>query len=660
MTKNLQTRHPYRPSFFLLFFAVAILICLLHAQASNNANDVIPPHSDNLSYQNIALYELALLQKGELGWKDVFFGVRDYYRSAPPLYKWSLQLGYLVFGMNLVSPLLVAGLWLAATALAIFCLLRKFTRDDFLAFGTGLLFLGLPGVMHYGYIDPRNDWPATMFLLWWLFLHLESNFYTSRKYSLLSALALALALLTKSSLAGYILFPTLVMLVYVILKFCSLSPVQRNNIYLSAFVVIGAAGWFYLFNYLHILSYYSFWGMENKANLLKQYSIDTFFDHVFFYPKNLQMQLGPTLFLPSLAALFLMVIYLFKKTNSYYRIDRYTLLLLLTSCLGPYLILVASHSIASVADIPMVPFYLLFISLSAWRAASVARSQRLLATLLLALAIVYNLISIFRHNTHVFYNGIDQTTISCQIQNILHEMGMHDVYAYSLYEGIYFNSAVVSNITYRSPIMRAQTLFHPLKHFPFRVIRSSNTSAREKYDALASQSNCLLMTDRAKGPDWLAINQQWAELISLVENDHSFVRVAELPAYDDGTRLRVYIKQRAEAQRTIDDWILDTAAINVFGRPGNYEFIIEGTPAGTINQIFLAPENGGPSINGAVSPKGDRLQFHFNLSLALPKASFRIESQDAFSPQERGLYSDSRRLLLHKAQVDLVLNNATP
>ena len=96
----------------LLFAGVALLIVFLHFRTEVNLRGEIPPHSDSLVYQNKALFDIHHWQKGEFSWSQFLFSDGGGpLMPLPPLHKWSLQLGYLVFGINNSSPYIICLLY---------------------------------------------------------------------------------------------------------------------------------------------------------------------------------------------------------------------------------------------------------------------------------------------------------------------------------------------------------------------------------------------------------------------------------------------------------------------------------------------------------------------------------------------------------------------
>ncbi|MBN4072040.1 glycosyltransferase family 39 protein, partial [bacterium AH-315-F18] len=225
-----------------LFFILAATVCFIHFRVESTVRGNLPPHSDSLVYQNAALFDLELFQRSELTIEQFFFGT-GVQKILPPVHRWSLVLGYVILGTESSAPYLVSSLWLLLCSIALFFCIRAVTDDEWWAAASGLILLGLPASLHFGFADTRNDWPVATLILWAFYFLITSDVLKNPKRVAYAAVFLSLATLTKGSTLGYLSLPVLFALTLLFVFRKNLTGRQWRNVALCACLPVALAGW---------------------------------------------------------------------------------------------------------------------------------------------------------------------------------------------------------------------------------------------------------------------------------------------------------------------------------------------------------------------------------------------------------------------------------
>ena len=631
----------------LLFTGVALLVVFLHFQAEGNLRGEIPPHSDSLAYQNKALFDVHRWQKGEFSLSQFLFSDGDGpLMPLPPLHKWSLQLGYLVFGINNSSPYIISGLWLALGALGIFLIVFQLTTDHKLAFASGLLLMGIPAALEWGFKGTRNDWPAASLCVLGFYFVISSGFWKNRWRSLLTGVCWGAALLVKGSTSGLLGSTALIFLGIVLLKRHTISWQQLQNFVLSALVTLLLAGWFYLLRYNDLIDYYTFWARTNLSNVKTQYALDSSTTSFLFYANNLISQLGTlSFFLAVLGLIGIIWILLFSK-HHVKKETRSILIGIVVFAFSPYPILLLNGSLAQIADIFMLPFFVLLGVTGIWY---LIPFKKIFCRVLLFFVILLNIGSLIAHNQSQYYQGIDTKKAAADFFELLRSNDYtkaDNTNIYALYRDIYFIPDTILNIFYRSPILRNRYNLS-VPSMSLEAHASPTMSAAERFRILTDNSGIFLMSDRPKGFQWISINQQWKELYQLVQTDPRFFLMGHIKAYDDGSGINVYVKKRLSFSKEADGWIINGTVLKLFARPGNYQILVEGNPHGdSVKDLSILLDNG-QQYEGVVTKGKRRRAFLFEVPISQRSTQLKLHSSSPVIPLTLNTSStDNRELLL--------------
>ena len=638
----------------LLFAGVALLIVFLHFRTEVNLRGEIPPHSDSLVYQNKALFDIHHWQKGEFSWSQFLFsdgektnGGQTKFITLPPLHKWSLQLGYLVFGINNSSPYIISGLWLALGALGIFLIVFQLTADYKLAFASGLLLMGFPAALEWGFKGTRNDWPAASLCVLGFYFVISSDFWKSRWRSLAAGACWGAALLVKGSTSGLLGSPALIFLGIALLKRHTISRQQLQNFGLSAAVTLLLAGWFYLFKYNDLIDYYNFWARTNLSNVKTQLALDSSTTSFLFYADNLISQLGkPLLFLIVLGLIGIIWILLFSR-HPVKKETRLILIGIIVFAFSPYPLLLLRAPLARAGDIFMLPFFILLGVTGVWY---LIPFKKLFCKVLLIFVILLNIGSLIAHNQSQYYQGIDTKKAADDFFELLRSNDYTKASLFSLYQDIYFNPETILNTFYRSPILRNRyNLSFP--SVSLEAGASPTMSAAERFRILADSGEILLMSDRPKGLKWLSINQQWEELYQFIQTDPRFFLLGHIKAYDDGSGINVYSKQRLSLAEESDGWVINGAVLKLLAKIGNYQLLIEGNPHGdSVKDLSILLDNG-QQYDGLVTKGKRRRAFLFEVPISQTSTQFKLHSNTPVIPRNLKTSTDNRELLFSEALV---------
>jgi hypothetical protein len=634
-----------------LFLLTSLLICYLHYQAEGSVRGDIPADSDSLAYQNRALSDLYAHQEGRLSlYKFVYGKHRFFYGSPelsflPPLHKWSLQLGYLIFGRDNLAPYAVSGLWMVAAAFAVFLIVRRITQDGAFAVAAGLLLLGLPASLSWGFMGSRNDWAAAALYLLGFWCLIASDLGRDRRLMAGCGLFWGLGLLTKASLGAYLALPVLMLAGDAVRRRKELSQAQAENVVVTVLATTLAAGWFYAAQYRDVLYYYSFWPTVNAGNERLQYHIESEAAGRLFYIHNWPVQMGWLATAVTTVGLVGIVRLLASRRPPLDPARRAAVAWALVFALAPYLILVPRCDYAPTADINMLPFHLILGMTGVWALVGSSRRRTAVARTLLVAALLLNAARVIEHGSARVYAGVDPVRAVRALGDLLERHRYRKWRIYDLYEDIYFNADTVVNVIYRDPILRSR-FDVSVARVPLDLNISPAISARDRYWGLAERANVLLVPDRPKGPLWLTVNRQWAELRRLITADEAFSLLGTLHPYDDGTGVEVWGRQFASLETDSDGWLLSGGTLTVTARIGRRPLLIHGVPAGeSVRDLWVVSPEGG-RVKGRLSVLGPEWAFQFPLVVRETTTVFRVEADKPVVPAGLGVSTDRRALLL--------------
>lgn len=640
-----------RPPSVYLFLVLALFVSYLQYRAETFVRGAIPPHSDSLIYQNEALKELAAFQHGALSWREFLFGsVTD--SAVPPLFKWSLQLGYIIFGVDSNTPYIVSAMWLTLAALAVYLILRRQMGDGPVAMGGGLLLLGLPAALSWGFSESRNDWPVTALCLTSFYFFAESGVFKNTRITILGALFAGLALLTKSSLTGYLAFPLLFLLVYLPTS-GALGKEARRSIVAGFAVILGVAGWFYVVKYHDISAYYSFWSGDMIANVRSQYQLGSAWDVYMFYPANILKQFGAApLALVALGCVALLFVFMRKKE----RIGpdgAFVYGWAAAFAFGPYLLLIYRQAVASPADINMIPFILILgvsgLGAVCWQEIS----RKAFGAVLMAFALIINFQSLAEHYRRNYSPGADAASAARELTTLLNKAGIEKFIIWGLYYDLGFSADTLVNFIYLNPKNR-QEFNASTANLDLKTKVSPSIPPEARYKAITAVADILIVPESSMGPKWLAVNQQWKELSLLAAADSRFMKLGALAPYADGPLIEVYTKNRVSARLEADGWLVNGGRINVNARPGLHTIRLEGTAHGnTVMDMTIVPTAGGDAIPGKTCVSSKGRCFEFPLDLKDERAILRVSSKTPLTPSKTGESADTRELLILNPSVTI-------
>lgn len=181
---------------------------------------------------------------------------------------------------------------------------------------------------------------------------IKSDLIKQRFYSLLFALFTGLALLTKSSVVGYLSIPFLGLFLLLMVDIKKANAAQFKTYFLVLLTVLLISAWFYIFQWKAILEYYSFFSGQYLENVRIQYGLKNRYDELLFYYKNAKLQVGMINFFALFIGCISFFVSLFGlKKNSL----RKSNLLLVLFAFSSYLVLTVNRSYATIADINMIP-----------------------------------------------------------------------------------------------------------------------------------------------------------------------------------------------------------------------------------------------------------------------------------------------------------------
>ena len=510
--------------------------------------------------------------------------------------------------------------------------------------------MGIPAALEWGFKGTRNGWPAASLCVLGFYFVISSDFWKSRWRSLAAGACWGAALLVKSSTSGLLGSPALIFLGIALLKRHTISRQQLQNFGLSAAVTLLLAGWFYLYSYSQIIYYYNFWGRTNLSNVKTQLALDSSTTSFLFYADNLISQLGkPLLFLIVLGLIGIIWILLFSR-HPVKKETRLILIGIIVFAFSPYPILLLNGSLAKPGDIFMLPFFILLGIIGVWY---LIPFKKLFCKVLLFFVILLNIGSLIAHNQSQYYQGIDTKKAADDFFELLRSNDYtkaSDITIYTLYRDIYFIPDTILNIFYRSPILRNRYNLS-IPPMSLEAHASPTMSAAERFRILADSEEIFLMSDRPKGLQWISINQQWEELYQFIQTDPRFFLLGHIKAYDDGSGINVYGKQRLFVREESDGWVINGAVLKLLGQTGNYQILIEGNPHGdSVKDLSILLDNG-QQYDGLVTKGKRRRAFLFEVPISQTSTQFKLHSNTPVIPRNLKTSTDNRELLFSEALV---------
>ena len=162
------------------------------------------------------------------------------------------------------------------------------------------------------------------------------------------------------------------------------------------------------------------------------------------------------------------------------------------------------------------------------------------------------------------------------------------------------------------------------------------------------------MSDRPKGLQWISINQQWEELYQFIQTDPRFFLLGHIKAYDDGSGINVYGKQRLFVREESDGWVINGAVLKLLGKTGNYQILIEGNPHGdSVKDLSILLDNG-QQYDGLVTKGKRRRAFLFEVPISQTSTQFKLHSNTPVIPRNLMTSTDNRELLFSDSLVSVI------
>jgi len=235
----------------------------------------IPPAWDNLAYQ---LEGVKLARSFFEGDSSV---IRSYFGDNVPVgYIFLLSVSYSVFGFLPESPYIVSALFGFGNLCFIYLISIELNVKRIYALLASLFISTLPNFIYNNFLQTRNDFALSFFILFFLYLLIISLKQKNVWLVFIAGIVSGIGTLFKLSAPGYFIWMYLLFL---------LIPNDRNDFMtrLKCFLIAGlgaivTCGWYYIPSLKKILAYYSMWGSFSQT----QYKLFSFSDRFLFYFKN--------------------------------------------------------------------------------------------------------------------------------------------------------------------------------------------------------------------------------------------------------------------------------------------------------------------------------------------------------------------------------------
>jgi hypothetical protein len=613
---------------------------LLHYQAQMFiSGGVLPPHSDSLSYQVYALNALQDISENAFSWKEFIYG--DLNESIPPLYKFLLLLSYMLGGVEsgseyLVNYLLViiSGIYLGKISLMLY-------KNQYLFYITLLAFITLNGINNFSIFDTRNDTLTITLYIMGVYYFFKSDIFLHKKESIVVAVIISLALLTKSAFAGYILLPF--SLIVLILFINNEKSERFKNLFLALFIVILLISFYYFPKYHAILDYYSFWSKELSSIVYEQYNIESLSDKLMFYPLSTLHHFGYTVYVFLLFLPFF-VYQVFKKKISIFQVDIKFYILLIGFALLPYLILIVNGSFSIVADLYMVPFLLVILAGFLTK----IKHNQILNLIFVVFALI-GINNIIKHYQNPVENDLNYQKFSSQLQSILSKNNLDNKKVYPLFYDLDLNDKTIEYLNVKDKTLRKISNVETSNiDYKFRV--DPRLSYDEIYDYIKSNTDILLVADNQIGPNWIKINKEWNNLYSRISQDEDFKLIGVIDAYFDGTKINVYSKNSVNYDLTIDGWLENNSKISINSKKGTFVILIQDVyNYSNINELFIEDMNGSLYSCKVTNAKIYECLIENSSDITF----YKIKSNKPLIPSLQTNSKDNRKLLFFKPTINL-------
>jgi hypothetical protein len=235
----------------------------------------VPPAWDNMAYQLEAVKLARSFFEGDSSIIRSYLG-----DNIPVGYIFSLALSYALFGFFPASPYIISALFGFGNLTLTYLLSVELNVKRGYALLACLGLSTLPNFIYNNFLQTRNDFALSFFILLFLYLLILSLKEKSVPLVFVAGLVSGLGTLFKLSAPGYFIWMYFLFLII---------PNDRNDFMtrLKCFFISGigaflVCGWYYLPAIQKILAYYSMWGDFSQT----QYKLFTVSDRVLFYFKN--------------------------------------------------------------------------------------------------------------------------------------------------------------------------------------------------------------------------------------------------------------------------------------------------------------------------------------------------------------------------------------
>ncbi len=630
----------YQDKYFYFIIVYVMVYFLLHYQAQMFiSNGVLPPHSDSLSYQVYALNALQDISENTFSWREFIYG--DLNESIPPLYKFLLLLSYMLGGVESGSEyivnyflVLISGIYLGKISLLLF-------KNKHLFYITLVAFITLNGINSFSIFDTRNDTLTITLYIMAVYYLFKSDVFLYRRESIIVAIIISLALLTKSAFAGYILLP---LFLSVLILFTNNQKSQRfKNIFLALFIVILLISFYYFPKYHVILDYYSFWSKELSSIVYEQYNIKSLSDKLMFYPQSTLNHFGYTLYI-FLSFLPFFVYQVFKKKISIFQVDIKFYILLIGFALLPYLILIVNGSFSIVADLYMVPFLLVILT----GFLTNIKHNQILNLIFVAFTLI-GINNIIKHYQNPVENDLDYQKFSSKLQSILSKNNLDNKKVYPLFYDLDLNDKTIEYLNVKDKTLRKISNIETSDiDYKYRV--DPRLSYDEIYDYIKSYTDILLVTDRQIGPTWIKINKEWDNLYFRISQDEDFKLIGTIDAYFDGTKINVYSKNSVNYNLTTDGWFENNSKISINSKKGTFMISIQDIyNYSNIDELFIEDMDG--SLNSCKVKQIKLYECTVEKSEGI--SFYTLKSNNPLIPSIKTNSTDNRELLFYKPKINL-------
>jgi hypothetical protein len=527
---------------------------------------ILPPHSDSLSYQVYALNAVKAIASNSLSFHEFIYG--NTYESIPPLYKFFLMFSYMLGGIVSGSEyvanyflVIISGVYLGLISLLVY-------QNKHLFYLTLIAFITLNGISLFSLFDTRNDTLAITLYIIGVYYLFKSNFFIHRRESIVVAVAISSALLTKSAFAGYILLPFVLILSIIVVN--NERSVRFKNLLVTFVIVICLISFYYIPKYSAILDYYSFWSKELSSVVYEQYNIKSFIDRLMFYPISTFNHFGYTIYI-FLPFIIISIFRLNTKEIFFGQMNNKPIIALIGFSFLPYIILILNGSFSIVADLYMVPFLLVILI------GFLSKIKHIvILDIIFAIFIAIGMNTIVKHYQNPVENNLDYKKFSSELHSVLTQNKVKDKKIYLLFYDLGLNDKTIEYLHVKDTLLRTKSNIEASNiSYKYRV--NPKLSSDEIYQHVKANSDIVLIANQKKGPSRMKINQEWDALYKTIRQDEDFRLIGTIKAYFDGTEVAVYVKNNVIYELTQDGWLLNGASISINSNKGKFKLYIKDT-----------------------------------------------------------------------------------